>query len=168
MNFELVKWKAEYLEDLFLAVKDEHLSDNLLDSFPCPMDTSFAVEFIKQRMLNSEQKQMCRAILVDGHAVGSVEVIIGSGCFEKSSYISIWIDKRFRRKGIGSEALRRICDMVFEKYQIVRIEAKPYSRDSFGIKALKNAGFVHEGTIRSSIFKNNQIFDCEMFSKIRK
>lgn len=164
MDFELKSWEPEYLADLFNATLDRHLSDNLVEPFPCPMDTAFAMEFIKQRMLNSEQKQMCRAIVIDGHAYGSVEILIGNGIFSKCAYISIWLDKQKRGKGLGAASLKKMAEMVFAKYQVYRIEARPYSRDTAVIKALIGAGFVHEGTLRNYIYTNQQIFDCEIFA----
>ena len=85
MDFELVKWENKYLHDFIDATSDPHLTDNMCEVLPCPMDTAFAAEYIRERMLNSEECQICRAVVSDGRLVGGVDVIFGTGLFQKNA-----------------------------------------------------------------------------------
>ena len=167
MDFKLVKWKTNYLDDFIYAMKDPHLSDNMCETLPYPMDTAFAVEYISERMLNSEERQVCRAIQCGGHIIGGVDVVFGNGVYEKSAELSVWIIKEYRCRGLGTAAVSEMCRLCFETYDILRIEARPYSNHIEAVRALKKAGFIHEGTVHNAIFKNNKSYNYEIFALLR-
>ncbi len=167
MDFQLKKWNSNYLDDFITATNDPHLSDNLCEFLPYPMDAAFALEYIKERMLNSEEKQFCRAVMIEDHAVGGIDVVFGSGVFEKNAELSIWLAEPYRGKGIGANIIKAVCKEVFDRYDIIRIEAHPYADHTAAETALVNAGFIHEGTLHSAIYKNGQIFDYQIYALIR-
>lgn len=167
MEFTLEKWQSKYLDDFIAATDDPHLSDNLCENLPYPMDKAFALEYIKERMLNNESRQMCRAITVDGHAVGGADIILGSGVFSRSAELSIWLAKPYRGQGLGAAVISRICKNAFEQYDIIRIESHPYSDHKEAAAALHSAGFTHEGTIRRAIFKNDIAYDYDIYALLK-
>ncbi len=166
-DFTLEKWRQNYIDDFLSSTDDPHLSDNLCETLPYPMDTAFAMEYIRERMFNSEERQICRAIMVDGHAVGGVDVIFSSGLFSRSAELSIWLAKPYRGQGLGGRVIKKICEDTFDNYDILRIESHPYSNHIAAAQALRTAGFKHEGTVRSAIFKNNTTYDYEIFSILK-
>ena len=167
MEFELKKWDLTYLDDFLKATDDPELAENMCENLPYPMDNAFAFEYIKERLLNSEEKQICRAVVIDGHAIGGADVILGSGDFQKSAEISVWLARQYRGKNIGSAVIARICREAFEKFDIVRISAHPLSAHKMVGTALETAGFRHEGTLRKAIFKNGKIYDSEIYAVLR-
>ncbi len=166
-DFTLEKWQAAYIDDFLKSTDDPHLSDNLCETLPYPMDAAFAMEYIRERMFNSEERQSCRAVVVDGHAIGGVDVIFGSGVFGKGAELSIWLAKQYRGQGIGSKVIKRMCEDIFANYDIIRIESHPYSNHIAAAMALRSAGFKHEGTVHSAIFKNNTSYDYEIFAILK-
>ena len=167
MDFELVKWENKYLHDFIDATSDPHLTDNMCEVLPCPMDTAFAAEYIRERMLNSEECQICRAVVSDGRLVGGVDVIFGTGLFQKNAELSVWIAEDFRGQGLGAYVIAKMCADCFDNYDIIRIEAHPFSDHAQSIAALKKAGFQHEGTMHKAIFKNNRSYDYQVFALVR-
>ena len=167
MEFTLKKWNANYLSDFMEAMKDPNLSDKMCEELPYPMDSAYAGEYIRDRMLNSEESQICRAVVCDDKVVGGIDVIFGEGVFEKNGELSVWLAKEYRGKGLGSEVISEICRICFEEYDIIRIEARPYTMHNEAITALTNSGFRNEGTIHSGIFKNGKMYDYEIFAVIK-
>ena len=168
MDFKLEKWQANYIDDFMNATDDPHLSDNLCETLPYPMDIAFAHEYIRERMFNSEERQICRAVVIDGHAIGSVDVVFGTGVYAKGGELTIWLAKPYRLQGLGAEVIRAICDHVFKEYDIIRIEAHPYVSHVVAAAALSKAGFSLEGTIRSAIFKNDRMYDYDVYALIKE
>ena len=167
MEFKLEKWQANYIDDFMAATDDPNLSDNLCETMPYPMDVAYAHEYIRERMFNSEERQICRAIIVDGHAVGNVEVMFGEGIYSKTGELSIWLAKPYRLKGLGTEVIRTISARVFDEYDILRIESHPYVSHLIASAALKKAGFFLEGTIHSAIFKDGKSYDYDVYARIK-
>lgn len=170
MKFELEKWSMKYSDDLMIAMESPELVERLRENYPYPFLSSHARDFIEQRTLKSEEKQYCRVIVVDGHAVGGIEVIIGSGLYAKSGELFVWLTEDFCHRGIGTAAVKQICDEVFEKYDIVRIEARPYIGEDVWIaeKLLWNAGFKYEGTLIDVIYKNDKLYSYKIHSIINQ
>ncbi len=167
MEFKLEKWQTQYVDDFMQATDDPHLSDNLCETLPYPMDIAFAYEYVKDRMFNSEERQKCRAIIIDGHVAGGVDIVFGEGVFYKTADLSIWLAKPYRGHGLGAEVISRMCRETFYEYDIARIEAHPYTSHTAASSALKKAGFVHEGTIHKAICKNNTFFDYDVFALLK-
>ena len=151
MDFELVKWENKYLHDFIDATSDPHLTDNMCEVLP----------------LNSEECQICRAVVSDGRLVGGVDVIFGTGLFQKNAELSVWIAEDFRGQGLGASVIAKMCADCFDNYDIIRIEAHPFSDHAQSIAALKKAGFQHEGTMHKAIFKNNRSYDYQVFALVR-
>ncbi len=168
MEFQLKKWELTYLDDFMKATDDPELAGNMCEKLPYPMDAAFAVEYIKERLLNSEEKQICRAVIADGHAVGGADVILGSGDFEKTAELSVWLSKKYRGRNIGSAVIKQICKEAFEKFDIVRISAHPFSTNKVVEAALESAGFSYEGTMRKAIFKNGRAYDYKIYAILRE
>ena len=66
-----------------------------------------------------------------------------------------------------TEAIKQICEIVFEKYDIVRIFAEPYANNMESRRVLEKAGFQLEGILRKSVYKNGQLMDSCMYSLIK-
>ena len=121
-------------------------------------------------MLNSEIKQCCRAIVSDSKLIGSIEILIGNGVYCGNAEISIWIDKDYRRRGIATDTVKKMCGFVFDDYPVERIEAKPYIDENIFIaeKLFHNAGFKFEGKIRNAVYKNGKYYSYKVFSMLRE
>ncbi len=168
MQFELKKWSISYKNDLIEAFKDAELVSELPDSYPFPFEETHAQYFLEQRLLNSEKKQICRAIVADNKVIGAVEVILGSGIYSRNGQLSVWISKPYRRQGIASEAVRQICDIAFNDYNAVRIAASVISHNRSAIAFMEHAGFVYEGTVHKGIYENDTLYDYCIYAIIRQ
>ena len=63
--------------------------------------------------------------------------------------------------------LRDICVFGFEDYGLNRIVAKVIKDNAGSIKVLQKLGFVQEGLLRESLYKNGQYHDLISFSVLR-
>ena len=70
MEFQLRKWKKEDIEDVARFADNKKIASNLRDAFPHPYALEDAREYVDSCIQNTEERQICRAIMVDGHAVG--------------------------------------------------------------------------------------------------
>ena len=168
MDFTLEKWNNSFLESFISACSDPHLADHMCETLPYPMDTAFAAEYIRERMFNNEERQLCRAVIINDQRVGGSDVVFGSGVFQKNAELSLWIAKDFRGQGLGSRVISEMCRLCFDCCDIIRIEARPYSGHFEARAALEKAGFLHEGTMHKAIFNNNKIYDYDIYALIKE
>ncbi len=119
-------------------------------------------------MENHEEKSICRAIVVNGHAVGSIGIFCGTDVYEKSGELGYWLAEEFWNKGIMTRAVRRISKEAFEKFDIMRIFAEPYADNAGSRKVLEKAGFGLEGVMRNGVYKNGQVRDYCMYALLKE
>jgi len=62
-------------------------------------------------------------------------------------------------KGYGPEAARLIVDYGFNQLNLHRISLTVYSNNPRAIRAYEKVGFVHEGTLRESYFRDGRYYD---------
>ena len=166
MNFELKKWSIDYKNDLIEAFKDGEILKKLPDSYPYPFEEQHAQYYITERIFNSEERQICRAIVADNKVIGGVEIILGTGKFSKTGSLSIWLSKKYRRQGIGSSTVKQLCDTVFNDYGAARVTARVIGYDQITPVFLEYTGFSYEGTIHSAIYENGSFYDYKIYAII--
>lgn len=164
MEFELRKWRNSDADSVAKYGNNIKISNNLRDAFPCPYTIADATWYINEYANNDEIHQCTRAIVVDGEAVGSIGVFIRDDVYSKSAEIGYWLGEPFWNRGIISQAIKQICEFVFEKHHIIRIFAETYACNMGSRKALEKAGFQLEGVLKKSVYKNGKIFDSCIYA----
>lgn len=167
MDFELRKWKIEDISDIAHYANNEKIAANLRNVFPYPYTLQDAEGYVSSCIKNSEARQICRAIVVNGHAVGSIGVFCGTDVYERSGELGYWLAEEFWRKGIMTEGVKQICQKAFEKFDIVRIYAEPFAHNTGSRRVLKKAGFTLEGIMRKGIYKNGKEYDYCMYGLLK-
>lgn len=167
IEFELRKWDKDYADDLALHANNINIASNLRDAFPFPYTKKDAKDFISHCIANEGKGQICRAIIVNGEAVGSIGVHLGKDVYRKSAEIGYWLSETYWDMGIMTEAVKDMCEIAFRKFDIVRIFAEPFYHNTPSRRVLDNAGFSLEGIMINGAYKNGDIIDYCMYAKIR-
>lgn len=104
------------------------------------------------------------AITVDEKAIGSIGVYRQENIHRQTAELGYYIAEEYWGKGIMTEAIKQICQYVFQKSDIIRIYAEPFAYNIASCKALEKAGFQYEGTLRNNAVKNGKVIDMKMYS----
>jgi RimJ/RimL family protein N-acetyltransferase len=138
---------------------------NLRDLFPHPYTLEHAVGFIGHA---ASQSPPChRAIVIDGEAVGSIGLKLGTDVERVSAEVGYWLAAPYRGRGVMSEAIRAFTDEAFEIFALTRIFALPFAHNLASCRALEKAGFTLEAVLRCSCIKEGQITDQRQYARIR-
>lgn len=168
MKFTLRKWQESDAPSVLKYADNKKISDNLRDVFPHPYTLADAEFYVKDCAQNSEEAQLCRAIVIDGEAVGSVGIFVQNDVKRKSAELGYWLGEPFWGKGIMSAAVSQICAEAFETFDIVRIYAEPFAHNAASRKVLQKSGFTLEGVMKNSVYKNGEIFDSCMYALLKE
>lgn len=167
-EFELKKWQMEDVKDVAHYANNERIAANLRNVFPYPYTLEDAEDYVRSCVENTEERQICRAIVVDGKVVGSIGVFCGSDVYERSAEMGYWLAEEFWGQGIMTEAAKRICTQAFEQFDIVRIFAEPYAYNTGSRRVLEKAGFSLEGIMKNGVYKNGKLCDYCMYALIKE
>lgn len=161
----LRNWTLEDASRLATIGNHKSIFDNLTDGFPSPYTLEDAKKYIAKAQ--AQDKNLMLAICFQDIIVGSIAAIFQSDIYRKNVVIAYFIAEDYWRKGIATQAIQMITEYVFQNYDIMRISAEPFEKNIGSRKALEKAGFQLEGILRSNVFKNGEILNSCMYSKLR-
>lgn len=167
MNFVLRPWTPDDAASLARYANDPDVSANLRDAFPYPYALADAETYIEE-CVEKEPLQLCRAIVIDGEAVGSVGVFPQKDILCRSAELGDWLAKPFWGRGIMTAAVGQICREAFARFDIVRIEAAINARNIGSRRVVEKNGFTLEGILRQSVWKRGELLDACMYSLLRE
>lgn len=168
MDMHLKEWSPDYVNDIAKHASNPKIAANMRDAFPSPYTKVDAEQYINMCIMHGDQDRLCRAILVDGIAVGSIGIFPGSDVYCKSAEMGYWLSEDYWGKGIMTRAITEACKMAFEILPVIRIFAEPYASNAGSRKALEKAGFVLEGVMRNGVYKNGQVLDYCMYAILKQ
>ena len=63
---------------------------------------------------------------MDDKVIGSVGVFFRTDVYRKSAELGYWLGEPYWGQGIMPKAVRMLCEQVFDEFDIIRIEARPF------------------------------------------
>lgn len=167
MEVKIRSWELSDAKDLAVALSNKNVQNNLRDGLPYPYTEKDGAEFISA-MLNADKNDtFAFAITADEKVIGSIGVFRQANIHRKTAELGYYIAEEYWGKGIVTEAVRQICNYVFENSDIIRIYAEPFATNIASCRVLEKAGFQLEGTLRSNAVKNGKVMDMKMYSLIK-
>ena len=85
----------------------------------------------------------------------------------QSGMIGYKLDPFYWKKGYATEALEKAISVVFQEFDLHRIEALVLPQNTASIRLLKRLGFEEEGIRRSCIYLHSKWTDHLQYSLIR-
>lgn len=144
-DFVLREWQYDDVEDISIAANNPNVAKNLRNTFPNPYSIDDAKWYVNDCISNEGKKQITRAIVVDGKAVGSIGVFIKNDVYEKSGELGYWLSEDYWRQGITSTAVQQICKKAFSTFDIIRIFAEPFDCNIGSKGVLEKSGIYIRG-----------------------
>lgn len=161
------KWELSDAADLAMAISNKNIQDNLRDGLPYPYTEKDGADFISAMLSADENGTFAFAITVDDKVVGSIGVFRQGNIHRLTAELGYYIAEEYWGRGIMTEAVRQICQYVFEKSDIIRIYAEPFAYNVASCRVLEKAGFRYEGTLRNNAVKNGKVIDMKMYSLLK-
>lgn len=115
----------------------------------------------------NENETFAFAITADNKVIGSIGVFRQKNIHKRTAELGYYIAEEYWGKGIMTEAVKQICEYVFERSDMIRIYAQPFAYNS-ACRVLEKAGFQYEGTLRSNAIKNGKVVDMKMCSLLKR
>lgn len=166
MKIELKKWRfedKEFLIKMCNIIDRNYLSDRI----PNPYTNKSAEWWLNMVKENDEKTGVFREIVVDGKIIGTISVEKKEDVYRKDSEIGYYLLPEAYSKGIMTEAVRQICEIAFEKLDIIRITGVVYEPNVASRKVLEKNNFLLEGVMKKAAIKNNNIYDLCIYGKAK-
>lgn len=161
-------WRLEDASQLAAALNNKNVLDNLRDGLPYPYQEDDAREYISA-MLGADQNAVYAfAITVDDVAIGSIGVFRKDNIHFKTAEMGYYVAEEHWGKGIGTQAVKEVCQYIFENTDIIRIFAEPFAHNFGSCRILEKSGFMCEGILRKNAVKNGTVLDMKMYAIVKE
>lgn len=161
------KWEMSDAEALAKALSNKKVMDNLRDGLPYPYTEDDAKQYINAMLAADPADTFAYAVCVDGKVVGSIGAFRQENIHNRTAELGYYLAEEQWGKGIMTQAVRQLCEVIFETTDILRIFAEPFSHNAGSRRVLEKAGFNFEGTLKNNAFKNGKVLDMVMYSLTR-
>lgn len=102
----------------------------------------------------------------NNRVIGTIDLI--NDPKHHSAELAYAISREYWRKGIGTEAVRRIFRFGFEQLQLERIYARCHPENTASYKLMEKSGMTFEGILRKSIRRKGKQEDVKMYSILKE
>ena len=164
MECRIRRWRIEDANDIAETLNNKKVLDNLRDGIPFPYTAEDAKEFIQAMNVADPETTFSFAITVDDKAIGSIAAFRQSNIHSKTAEVGYYIAEPYWGKGLGTSAIRQICEYIFRNTDIIRLFAEPFAHNIGSCRTLEKSGFQLEGTLRKNAVKNGVVVDMKMYS----
>ena len=164
LTIDLHKWTSADRESLMAlcnAVDRTFLSDRL----PYPYTEADADWWLGMVAENDGKEGVWRSIVLDGQIVGSISVERMADEQRNDGAIGYMILTPFWSQGIGTEAVRQICEIAFRKLTLERIIGEVFPENLASARVLEKNGFRLEETKAEAIVKGGKAMDVRVYVK---
>lgn len=167
MICKIRKWQLSDAADLAATLSNQKIQNNLRDGLPYPYTEQDGEEYISAMRSSDENETFSFAVTIDNKAIGSISVFRQGNIHKQTAELGYYIAEEYWGKGIMTEAVKQVCEYVFDKSDIIRIYAEPFAYNTASCRVLEKAGFQYEGTLRSNAVKNGKVIDMKMYSCLK-
>ena len=86
--------------------------------------------------------------------------------YSRTATFGYWLGQAHWGKGIATAAARALKEHALAGEHLKRLEAAVFEWNPASMRVLEKAGFVREGVLRKSVFKDGQLIDQVMYAAI--
>ncbi len=162
---KLRPWRAEDAPAIAKHANNRKIADNMRDGFPYPYLLKDAQAWLSMAL--HEPRHLFLAIEVNGEAAGGIGMMFKENVYRLSAETGYWLGEEHWKKGITSEAIRKLSDHVFSATDIIRIYAEIFSPNVPSMKTISKAGFHLEAINRNALVKNGVIMDQHVYCRLK-
>ena len=162
MVITLHKWTSidkTALMALCNAVDRTFLSERL----PYPYTEADADWWLGMVAKNEGKEGVWRSIWADGQLVGSISVERKDEGCQAIGEIGYMILTPFWSQGIGTEAVRQICEIAFRELELQQIVGNVFPENVASARVLEKNGFLLEGTMEGAVMKGEKMVDLRVY-----
>ncbi|HEY9098395.1 MAG TPA: GNAT family protein [Thiobacillus sp.] len=142
---------------------NENVSRYLIYTFPYPYKKQDAAWWIKSG--SKTNNSVAKAIEYRGELVGTVGITPQTGWKGHTAEIGYWVGEEYWGKGIATEALNIMSDLVFSTMKYKKLFAPVLDPNKASMRVLEKCGYSLEGVFKHEVYKGGNFFDGHYYAK---
>ncbi len=165
INCTVRSFKIDDAPSLAFHANNKKIWLQLRDIFPYPYSEKDAEFFIDLSLKQKPERTF--TIAVEDKAVGAIGLVLQQDIERFSAEIGYWLAEKYWGLGIISEALKAVTKFSMNAFKLNRLYALPFANNAGSARVLENAGYVLEGRLRESAYKNDRFEDQFIYAYLK-
>lgn len=165
-NYEIRNLKLDDVDSLVKYANNIAVSKFLRDSFPFPYTRDDAEKWIE--FASTSKNLFSFAIADEKELIGGIGAVPYEDVHRYTAEVGFWLGEQHWNKGILSEALKFFCNYLFTEYNFNRLTANVFEGNPASRRVLEKTGFILEGTLKKSVFKQNKFLDQYIYGLLKE
>ena len=161
----LRSWRMEDAAPLAEVANNRNVWLKLRDIFAHPYTLADAEAYLGRTVGATPELSFC--IELDGRVAGGIGLHFAHDVHRLTVELGYWLGEPFWGGGIMSHAVCAMVGYGFQTLPIERIEAYVYANNPASLRVLEKCGFSFEGRLRRNVFKDGQLLDSLVYSRLR-
>ncbi len=124
-------------------------------------------KFIEMASASTDDAKFFAIETLDGELVGDCGLRFINWKSRKAEFFITIGEKQFWDKGLGSDAVRIVTRLAFEKMNLNRLWLTVLVDNSRAVRCYEKCGFVHEGLLRQESYVDGKYRDVFMMGLLR-
>lgn len=153
-------------EALVRHADDRRVWRHLRDRFPHPYTMTDARAWLAHAAL--EDPAVSFAIASGDELVGGIGLVLGEDVHRRTAEIGYWIGPALWNRGIATRAVGAFTRWAFERFDLDRIHGDVFEGNDASARVLEKCGYVFEGRLRKSVFKDGRTLDQLVYATVRE
>ena len=165
-KYQIREFLANDVEAIVKNANNREVSKYMRDSFPYPYTKDNAVQWID--FVKKNYSSLFFAIANENELIGGIGAVPQTDVHRFSAEVGFWLGQSHWNKGIITKAVPVFCNYLFSKFDFNRLTANVFEGNDASQKVLEKNGFVLEGKLRKSVFKENKFVDHYIYGLLKK
>ena len=157
-------WQPQDTGALVKHANNRNVWRNLTHTFPHPYTLADAEAWVS--LANEPSASLHLAIAFQGEAVGGIGAIAGEGVAQRTAQFGYWLGETHWHRGLATAAARAMVNHLQSTLVFARLEAPVFEWNPRSMRVLEKIGFVREGLLRQSVFKDGQLIDSVTYALV--
>ncbi len=157
-------WQSSDEQTLALHANNREIWLNMRDRFPHPYTQADARHWLDSILRANPETSF--AITVGGDAVGGIGLVLHEDIERCSAEVGYWLGQTYWGRGILTAALKAFTRYAFDEFELTRMYAVPFLRNTASMNVLEKAGYQREGIMRRSAIKDGQVIDQALYAYV--
>lgn len=163
-NCCLRPWRSADKSALLRHANNRKVWRNLTELFPHPYTEADAEFWFS--IAGKPGPSVHLAIEFDGEAVGGIGIIAGAGVERCTGRFGYWLGELHWGKGLATASARALVGHALTGLAFMRLEASVFEWNPASMRVLEKVGFVREGILRRSVWKDGQLIDSVIYALV--
>ena len=158
------EFQPEDIPSIVRHADNPNVSAHLKDRFPYPYTRNDAELWIRHVLEQNPTTDF--AVADQSGAIGGIGLEFLGDVNIKSAGLGYWLGEYYWGRGIMTRAVRAFTTYAFITFDLIRIFAYVFESNPASARVLEKNGFIREGILRKSVYKNGSILDQWLYARV--